>query len=220
MPKAVKARPYRSPLREAQAEATRNRILDAALATFRQHGYAATSVRTIADEAGVSLQTLYQSIGSKTAVVEALLWRVKETIDLPSEFAAMAEGERDPHDLLRRSASISRRYSQLGWDVLELVRSVAADNPEIATIWDAGESRRYRGQTDVVTWIHRAGRLCRGLRRKEAADTLWTLSSHDTYRHYVADRGNTPSAFETWLYRTTVTLLLQPADATGAASMP
>jgi TetR/AcrR family transcriptional regulator, regulator of cefoperazone and chloramphenicol sensitivity len=208
-------RRYHSPLRREQAAATRTRILDAALALFGQRGYTASSVRAIADAAGVSLQTLYQSWGSKPAIVEALLWRVKEQINLPALFAEMASGPRDPRQLLRQSALISRRYSEAGWDVLELVRQVSPEFPEIAAIWADGEAQRYRGQRDVIDWIAQAGALRPGLDPERAADTLWTVSSHDLYRLLTRQRGYDPGQYQAWLFETTAALLLTSPCASG-----
>jgi AcrR family transcriptional regulator len=206
--RSSRCRPYESSLRREQAEATRQRVLDAALLCFRDSGYAATSVRAIADQAGVAVQTLYQSWGSKPALVEGLLRRVKERIDLPGQFAAMANGAHDPRRLLAGSAHITRRYSEVGWDVLELVRVVAPEVAQVATAWREAEDSRYRGQRQLVQWIADAGALQDGLDVRQAAHTLWTLSTHDVYRLYVGIRRNRPAAFERWLLAITTDLLI------------
>lgn len=59
-------KPYRSPLRDARARATRDRILSSARQLFTAHGYRATSVSAVADHAGVSDRLLYNVFGSKT----------------------------------------------------------------------------------------------------------------------------------------------------------
>lgn len=58
MASTVKSRPYDSPRRRAQAEATRQTILDAAPRPVENHGYGATSTPAIADEAGGAHQTI------------------------------------------------------------------------------------------------------------------------------------------------------------------
>ena len=58
--------------RAVQAEQTRLEILGAARRQFALHGYAATSVKDIATEAGVSVQTVYDSVGSKAELVRRL----------------------------------------------------------------------------------------------------------------------------------------------------
>src|SRR4026208_638504 len=60
-------RPYHSPLRQEQALATRQRILDAALELFGAQGYGATSIAAVAREAGGVPETIYATLGSTRA---------------------------------------------------------------------------------------------------------------------------------------------------------
>jgi len=55
----------------ARGEATRERILDAALALFRKRGLEATTMRDVADSAGVALGAAYYYFESKDAIVLA-----------------------------------------------------------------------------------------------------------------------------------------------------
>ncbi len=64
-------RTYESPLRAEQAQATRERILDA-LVKAMADGLATLSVAAVAREAGVSAQTVYRHFGSKAGLLEAL----------------------------------------------------------------------------------------------------------------------------------------------------
>ena len=66
-------RTYSSPLRAEQAQATRRRILDAARAQFLDAGWAATTVKVIADAAAVAPATVYAVFGTKRAVLSALI---------------------------------------------------------------------------------------------------------------------------------------------------
>jgi len=54
-----------------KSEATRERILAAALRTFRQHGFEAATMRQVAAEAGVALGGAYYYFDSKDAIVMA-----------------------------------------------------------------------------------------------------------------------------------------------------
>ena len=60
----------------AKAEETRERILDAALALFRDKGFAQTSMRDIADAAGVATGAAYYYYRSKEDLVLAFYNRV------------------------------------------------------------------------------------------------------------------------------------------------
>lgn len=80
-------RKYRSPLREAQVDATRDRILEAVVRTMAK-GVSQLSVPAVAREAGVSVATVYRHFPNK----ESLL------TELPTYFARQSGmGERwDP----------------------------------------------------------------------------------------------------------------------------
>ena len=64
-----------SPRKHARQERSRRtveRILDAAARIFHEHGYAGTTTNDIADEAGVSVGSLYQYFPNKDALLVAL----------------------------------------------------------------------------------------------------------------------------------------------------
>lgn len=57
--------------RSAKAEQTRSGIVDAALGLFRARGYDATTMRAVADEAGVSLGSAYYYFSGKEELIQA-----------------------------------------------------------------------------------------------------------------------------------------------------
>ena len=66
-------RRYHSPLRADQAEQTRRRILDAAFRLFAERGYAGTTIAAVADDAGVSPETIYLTLGGKRGLLEGVI---------------------------------------------------------------------------------------------------------------------------------------------------
>jgi AcrR family transcriptional regulator len=63
----------RTPEQNEQVKAaTRKRILAAALSLFAEHGYEGTSVRMIADEAGIAIGLLYNYFDGKQALLQAI----------------------------------------------------------------------------------------------------------------------------------------------------
>ena len=68
MAEAVKRR-YDNSRRQAQARATRRKVIEAAQRLFTEHGYPATTIEAIAEAAEVSLPTLYRLFGSKRALL-------------------------------------------------------------------------------------------------------------------------------------------------------
>jgi AcrR family transcriptional regulator len=59
--------------RGSTAVDTRARILDAAIARFRDQGFAGTSIRDLADDSGVTTAALYYHFDSKDQILRALV---------------------------------------------------------------------------------------------------------------------------------------------------
>src|SRR5829696_5863307 len=92
-------------LRERRAQLTREEILQAARRLFAERGYARTSVRDVAQAAGVSAQTVYDSIGSK----QALVARLNDLIDSEAGVATIAVAaaqSQDPAEVVAAPARI------------------------------------------------------------------------------------------------------------------
>ena len=75
------ARPYRSQLREEQAEETRRRILDATIRVTAA-GLAYVSIPAVAREAGVSIPTIYRHFGTKRDLLAAVYPHVMQRAGL------------------------------------------------------------------------------------------------------------------------------------------
>ncbi len=61
-----------------KGEATKARIVEAALALFREHGYEATTMRMVADQASVSLGNAYYYFASKDDLLQAFYHEIHE----------------------------------------------------------------------------------------------------------------------------------------------
>src|SRR6187402_3301883 len=72
VPPPVKTRAYRSTVRTQQAAATRRAVLAAARELFTTTGYAGTTVSDVARLAGVSVDTVYTSVGRKPQLLLAV----------------------------------------------------------------------------------------------------------------------------------------------------
>ena len=64
--------------RTPKAEQTRRAIVDAAMRLFREGGYEGTTMRAIADEAGVSVGNAYYYFSSKEHLIQAFYDRMQE----------------------------------------------------------------------------------------------------------------------------------------------
>lgn len=76
--------------REEKGERTRRLLLDVALQLFSRRGYGATSVREIADEAGVSTGNVYHHFPDKESIFNTLLdeyWQITQSRRFPFQRA-------------------------------------------------------------------------------------------------------------------------------------
>lgn len=95
----------------ATPQVTRDRILDVAEALFAERGFAGTSMRDIAGDAGLTAPSLYNHFAGKDALYSAVLTRgIRPLVELMQELA-----DRDPRveaedEVLRRvMAHLARR---------------------------------------------------------------------------------------------------------------
>jgi len=65
-------------MKTTKGEQTRARILDAALVLFRKHGYERTTMRAVAESAGVSLGNAYYYFESKESLIQAFYGRTHD----------------------------------------------------------------------------------------------------------------------------------------------
>ncbi len=194
---AMVKRPYRSPLREAQAEATRQRILDAGLALFAERGYPATTVNQVARAAGVSTETIYASVGSKRGIIDTLLAQIDTERVAERAAAAFAASGGTPLDAIAVIAEMSVRFWVEHGTLVGVLRNGIGD-PEIGGAWLARQSaRRELLRSFVAGWP--AGAMRADLDLDQAADVAWTLTSDQVYTLLVELRGWTIPAFTTWM---------------------
>jgi AcrR family transcriptional regulator len=206
-------RRYDSSRRRAQAEATRNDILAAAQRLFERHGYAATTMEAIAAEAGVALKTVYVAFETKSGLLRALwnhLLRGGQD-DVPigeQQWYRRLVAEPDAERQIRMTARNSRLVKVRIAAVLEVIRSAAPLDPEIAGLWRRIQRDFHANQGVIVQSLHAKRALRPGLSAERATDILWTLNHPNLWQLLVDERGWTPEQYEAWLFETARAQLL------------
>jgi AcrR family transcriptional regulator len=190
-------RRYFSPQRNEQANATRRHILDAAEQLFAADGFAAVSMPRIAEQAGVSLATVYLYFPGKAAIVGALADQIVAAPDLSVE---QVEREPDPVRQLQLGAAIVRRLNERSWLVVEILRSARAIDERLTEIWTLWQQRHAEAARRVIQAVHARGGLRPGLDIDEAVDVLYALAGTDVYRALVKERGWSAARYERWLF--------------------
>jgi AcrR family transcriptional regulator len=194
---SVAKRRYRSPLREAQAAATRARIIDASLDAFAEAGYPGTSVAAIARAAGVSPETVYAIFGTKRGIIDGLLERV-DAEGRPQQAATLSETRGGgPRAELEALAEVAADFWSTHGRLVRLLRQGIGD-PDIGQEWARRQEAR-RGLLRGLVGRWPTGTLRGGLDPEAAADIAWSLTSHELYELLVGVRGWSHDAQVAWV---------------------
>lgn len=156
-----------------------------------------TSVRTLADAAGVAVQTIYSTFGSKTGVLLALVERFDQEEIEPS--ARRLLNTDDPVEKLQAVARLERTVRQSGAPMLRMLRDAAMSDPEVLPVWDSGWDRHRRGVEEFCRRLAEAGDLRAGLTTEAAIATALAVTSMEAYDELISRRGWTHDQYEDWL---------------------
>jgi len=191
-------RRYDSRLRSERASGTRQRILDAAKELFTARGVAKVSIGDIASAAGVSAPTLYALFQSKTGIVKAVVERSFFGARYV-EIAKQAEKAREPEEILRITASISRVILDTEREEIGLMRGVSALSPELKAIETELEAIRFALQERRARLLVKSCPAARRLGLARVRDILWLYTGRDVYRMLVLERGWSSDEYESWI---------------------
>ena len=173
-------------------------------------GYGNTTIRQIAEAAGVAADTVYDTFGTKARVLTALI---------DSRLAPPA----------RATSSIARRRWRCGTNRTSGARSgcslatsppsppgsgrcsrcfgrPSAVEPEIAPIYAEMENYRAANMRQAAEWIAANGEL--RVTTERAGEIIWALASPDVARLFCDTRGWSNDEYAAWLEDSLVRILL------------
>jgi AcrR family transcriptional regulator len=194
----MEKRAYRSPLRQEQALATRQRILDAALTLFGTQGYGATSIAAVAREAGVVPETIYATFGSKRGIIDGLIERAVPAEVLSEVDSSWRASAGDPAAQL----AVLARFSTSFWsrnDALASVFRQGTGDADIGDEWTRRQDLR-RGYFARLLGAWPDATFRAGLERDRATDIVWALGTDEVFHLLVRERGWASDVYEAWLH--------------------
>jgi AcrR family transcriptional regulator len=201
-------------LRERQAQLTQAEILKAARRLFAERGYTRTSVRDIAEAAAVSAQTVYDSIGSK----QALVLRLNDLIDAEAgvwDIAGAAAKSDDPAEIAATSAKITRSILEHCGDIIHALLTGAAAEPDLQVVLTEGHSRHVGGARRTVERLRDMKALDASVDIEEAVDTLAAITDLQFALLLRDSYGWSLDRIESWIANASRTLLLGPPAQAG-----
>ena len=203
MPEQVKTRSYRSPHRRAQAAATRSSVLAAARDLFQDKGYSATTVAGIARSAGVSVDTVYTSVGRKPELVLAVIDMFLGGGDqpVPAEqrdyVQAVRAAPTAPGKIEIYAAALARLVPGTA-PLQEALRKAADTDSACAATWHHLVDRRAANMLLFAADLRSTGDLRADLSDQEVADIVWSTNAAE-YWLLLDQRGWTPARYQALL---------------------
>lgn len=214
-------RSYRSSRRAAEAQRTRRRILEAAGAAFVEGGYAGTTMRAIAAEAGVSVPTVELLFGTKARLLKAAIDvaiagddEAVPVLDRSWTSAALAAAGAD--EFLAVVARVLGAAQARSAGLVLAAFEGSSKDPELAEL--TAQMIRQRAITAgwIVDRLAGTADLRDEVSRQEAEDTMWLLMEPAVFDRLVRHRRWTVDRYQDWFARTARRLLVADIAASGA----
>jgi AcrR family transcriptional regulator len=197
-------RRYHAPGRAAAAARTRLAVVNAAKHQLEERGWAATTVRAVAEAAGVSVKTVEALHRTKGALLRTVVdFSIRGDLDptpMPQrDSIARMEAAEDAPALLELHAAHIRTVHERSARVAWAVEHAAASDPAASELWRTmNENRRFGIRWATRTLLGKPGRD-ESLTPGEVEALFWVAFDWGTYRTLTTHAGLTPDEFEEWL---------------------
>jgi AcrR family transcriptional regulator len=205
MDRPVKRR-YNAARRRAAAEATRERICAAAEKLFLRDGYARTSIRAVAHEAGVAEATVYLAFSTKATLLDATIARATRDNDGESLNAIL---DARPPDIVSRLATSHATTLHRAARLIALGESATRMDAALRPLRDRAHANLRAAYAAIAQRLADARLLRPELTAADAADTLYAICNETTYLRLTDDGARNPQRYATWLTATLKATLLR-----------
>lgn len=190
--------------REIASALTREHIVATAREMFLANGYVGTTIEAIAAQAGVAIQTIYNSVGNKPALLSAVL---DAAVSGPNAPATVPEFMRE------RTAQAADFPAMVGvladWFAEGLPRSraifaaitqAAAVDPSVAALRDNRARQRLVHYREAAGALRQRGGLRNGMSDDDAAAVIFTIGHPDSFATLTETFGWPASRYRDWIF--------------------
>lgn len=174
-----KRRTYVQTARAASAQATRERILQAAEASFDRGPLAAVRIDDVAKRAGVSRSTVYQLFESRAGVLVALAERLRQRAGF--DRLVEASNHPDARESFRRAQRESCRMFAAFPELARSLFTLAGLDPDAVAAVAQLERGRRPGMRGLARRLREQGQLRDGVSVDEATELLTVATSFQAF---------------------------------------
>lgn len=206
---ALKKRSYNAAGRQAEAQKTRERVLQIAQQLFQSAGFEKVTIADIAGQASVAVPTVYALFQSKLGLLQAIIDAAlpeKEREALVQE--CITQGS-SAAERLENTARLTRRLYDAEQQQLSLLPAASLLDPAFKKLEQEREMRRYKRQADSVKELVAKGAFAAGITPAMAQDIIWAFTGRDLYRMLVIERKWSADEYEKWLAKLLIETLLK-----------
>jgi AcrR family transcriptional regulator len=212
-------RKYHAPRRTAAAAETRRAILRAAKEQFEAHGWAGTTVRSIATSAGVSPKTVEALFATKPALLEATLLfafgedaadtytgdlanlRPDAVMELRAEVVRAVEEAPDAATMLELHAAMVFEVGARAGQICSVVETAVPSDERLAEISARLSGVLFYGARWLAEVLLQKPGVRADLTVREAEESILTALDWNTYRTLTMKVGLTPEGVQAWTMR-------------------
>jgi AcrR family transcriptional regulator len=210
---STRKRAYVSAARSQQARHTRTRVIDAARRLFLDRGYATTTMRAIASEAGVSIPTVELLFGTKAQLLHVVLDVAIAGDDEPTPvlsraWADDAQSRDDVAGFLSAVAEVLQEAQLRSAGIMLAAYEAATADPDIHVLVADRELQRERTAGWIVDGVLGRASLRVGLDRAAAIETVWMLMDPVVFSRLTRHRGWSSERYATWFADSVAQLLV------------
>ena len=186
-------------------------MLDAAARLFEERGYDGASIAAVAEQAGVSEETIYARFRNKRTLLGELVRRAVRGSDpapVPEQRGprAIVAATDQAEQLQLFAADIVLRLERAA-PLVAIVAGAARSERELAELLEALHDDRLRNLRVLVDALAANGPL--RLSTDEAVESVWALTSPELHQLLSRVRGWTRRRYCEWLADSLAQLLLQ-----------
>jgi AcrR family transcriptional regulator len=194
---------YDNRLRQETARNTRARVLEAANRAFLTRGFGGTTIRQVAEDAGVSQETIYKTFGGKAGLLKSVydvsLAGDDDDVPLAQRPEAIAVREaRSPDAAATAYAELAQSISRRIDPLLRVIRGAGDTDKALAEFVSTTDTERHTGSQFYVRHWASKGWLRQDITVDHAIDTVWALNSTQP-RWLLLDHGWTEDEYTRWL---------------------
>ena len=204
-----KKRAYNASARQAQAQKTKERIIQAAQALFHAKGFEKATIADVASKAEVAVPTVYALFQSKLGIMQAIIDTALPDEEREELVQECIIPEASPQTRLTNTATLTRRLYDAENKQLNLLPAASLLDPAFKKLEREREKRRYERQATSVQEIAERNVFADGITPSKAQDIIWAFTGRDLYRMLVLERKWSSDDYERWLAALLIQTLLK-----------